>query len=96
MNWLKISSTPGLTEAFIRKSQTSIYWNWIAMTQILSEDFIREFQDKLDWNDISTYQNLSQEFIIEFFDKLHLDFLLKNEKSNLSDNMKLLIKLQLL
>jgi hypothetical protein len=82
--WDKISSTPGLSEDFIRENSDKVNWQYISRYQKLIEEFIREFSDKLYWWEISSYQKLSEDFIREISDKVYFDLISKYQK--LSEN----------
>ena len=69
-DWDLISSTPGLSEEFIRENSDKVNWEFISYNQKLSEEFIIEFADKVYWNWISGFQKLSEEFITEHHDKV--------------------------
>ncbi len=85
VDWKTISSEQPLSEQFIRDFQDKVDWFFISECQILSEHFIEEFKDKVNWKAISISQTLSKDFIIKYSDYLDVDYLLKNNKIDVSE-----------
>src|SRR5271165_3101362 len=59
-NWWQISFYGKLSEPFMEKFNTNIYWDIVSRFQKLSEDFIGRWWRAVDWEYISQYHILSE------------------------------------
>ena len=62
VDWIRLSSTPGLSEEFIEKYADRVNWFIILEIQKLSEDFLYKHGKEIGWYRIFCLQKLSEEF----------------------------------
>lgn len=80
VNWTHVSTSPNLSESFIKKYNDRVYWPKISISQKLSEQFIEDNQDRVNWFHISHYQTLSEEFIIKYHNKVSWYYISKHQR----------------
>jgi hypothetical protein len=76
------------------KQSPNIDWYHVSQHYKLSEQFLDDFQNYLYWPYISRYQRLSDKFIKQFINYIDADEILKNKKVKLTEELKILFKLQ--
>jgi hypothetical protein len=96
MTWNYVTMNQQLSENFIRENLVYLSPDFLPYYQrSLSADFLKRngLSSSVSWKTISSSFVLDEEFIIEYFEFLDKKLLATNEQAEISERVKLLLKL---